>query len=267
MVGPQQQAKRPGSCNDAFEEQRGKKRRKQDNSGGMRKRDRDCKTHRVMKENLGSFEKCSLCRGPFSSLKWWGLRCEVCTTVWHTYCFHSKDKRFRLWLQLQSRNLFPTHQSSLQLQATHQSCLRLQATHQSCLCLQATHQSCLRLQATHHSSPPQCSLKSLWLQLQSRNLFPTHQSSLQLQVTHQSCLRLQATHHSSPPQCFLKSLWLQLQLRNLFSTHQSSLQLQVTHQSCLRLQATHHSSPPQCFLKRFVSTFVGEALHTGNAFT
>ncbi|XP_049451188.1 uncharacterized protein LOC125900330 [Epinephelus fuscoguttatus] len=93
MVGSQQQAKRPGSCNDAFEEQRGRKRRKQENSGGMRKRDRDCKTHHVVKENLGSFEKCSLCRGPFSSLKWWGLRCEVCTTVWHTYCFHSKDKR------------------------------------------------------------------------------------------------------------------------------------------------------------------------------
>ncbi|XP_059907777.1 uncharacterized protein LOC132457539 isoform X2 [Gadus macrocephalus] len=57
------------------------------------KRNRDCKTHRVMKELLGSFEKCSHCHGPFSSLKWWGLRCDVCTTVWHTYCFHSKDKR------------------------------------------------------------------------------------------------------------------------------------------------------------------------------
>ncbi|XP_032365342.1 uncharacterized protein LOC116680314 isoform X3 [Etheostoma spectabile] len=93
VLPEEQQAKRPGGCNDGFEEQRGRKRRKQDNSGGMRKRETDCKKHRVVKENLGSFEKCSLCRGPFSSLKWWGLRCEVCTTVWHTYCFHSKDKR------------------------------------------------------------------------------------------------------------------------------------------------------------------------------
>ena len=36
----------------------------------------DHKTHCVLKGKLGSFEKCSVCCGPFSSLKWWGLRCE-----------------------------------------------------------------------------------------------------------------------------------------------------------------------------------------------
>uniref|UniRef100_A0AAV2JWN3 Uncharacterized protein n=2 Tax=Knipowitschia caucasica TaxID=637954 RepID=A0AAV2JWN3_KNICA len=44
--------------------------------GKRQGRDDDCMTHHVVKEQITSFEKCSVCHGPYVSLKWWGLRCK-----------------------------------------------------------------------------------------------------------------------------------------------------------------------------------------------
>ncbi|XP_056605050.1 uncharacterized protein LOC130421273 [Triplophysa dalaica] len=56
-----------------------------------------CKTHQLVKEEMTSFDKCSVCDGPFSPLKWWGLRCKDCTTTWHVYCYHKKHERLKIW--------------------------------------------------------------------------------------------------------------------------------------------------------------------------
>ncbi|XP_057183197.1 uncharacterized protein LOC130549867 isoform X3 [Triplophysa rosa] len=88
IVRSKQESRRPGSGDD----ERGRKRKKK--TVGMRRREtsRVCKTHQLVKEEMNSLEKCSLCSGPFSPLKWWGLKCKVCSTALHVYCFHKRQK-------------------------------------------------------------------------------------------------------------------------------------------------------------------------------
>ncbi|XP_056586594.1 uncharacterized protein LOC130407579 [Triplophysa dalaica] len=71
-VGSQQESTRPGSGDD----ERGRKRKEK--NVGVRRREtaRVCKAHQLVKEEMNSLEKCSVCSGPFSPLKWWGLKCK-----------------------------------------------------------------------------------------------------------------------------------------------------------------------------------------------
>ncbi|MEQ2241604.1 hypothetical protein ILYODFUR_026990, partial [Ilyodon furcidens] len=59
-------------------------------------RERECKNHKIDKVELFSLDKCSVCHGPYSSLKWWGLKCKVCTTVWHANCLGKTEKRQKI---------------------------------------------------------------------------------------------------------------------------------------------------------------------------
>ncbi|XP_054653990.1 uncharacterized protein LOC129193635 isoform X2 [Dunckerocampus dactyliophorus] len=45
-----------------------------------------CK-HDLVSSVVPSLEKCSLCTGPFSALKWIGVRCKVCCGFWHKSCY------------------------------------------------------------------------------------------------------------------------------------------------------------------------------------
>ncbi|KAJ8004235.1 hypothetical protein DPEC_G00156700 [Dallia pectoralis] len=36
-------------------------------------------------------EKCVVCRGPFAPLRWHGLKCKYCATVWHRSCYRSTE--------------------------------------------------------------------------------------------------------------------------------------------------------------------------------
>ncbi|XP_056598229.1 uncharacterized protein LOC130416197 [Triplophysa dalaica] len=73
-VGSQQESTRPGSGDD----ERGRKRKRKEKNVGVRRREtaRVCKAHQLVKEEMNSLEKCSVCSGPFSPLKWWGLKCK-----------------------------------------------------------------------------------------------------------------------------------------------------------------------------------------------
>ncbi|XP_056592195.1 uncharacterized protein LOC130420671 isoform X4 [Triplophysa dalaica] len=73
-VGSQQESTRPGSGDD----ERGRKRKRKEKNIGVRRREtaRVCKAHQLVKEEMISLEKCSVCSGPVSPLKWWGLKCK-----------------------------------------------------------------------------------------------------------------------------------------------------------------------------------------------
>ncbi|XP_056611210.1 uncharacterized protein LOC130427638 isoform X5 [Triplophysa dalaica] len=73
-VGSQQESTRPGSGDD----ERGRKRKRKEKNVGVRRREtaRVCKAHQLVKEEMISLEKCSVCSGPVSPLKWWGLKCK-----------------------------------------------------------------------------------------------------------------------------------------------------------------------------------------------
>ncbi|XP_070401383.1 uncharacterized protein [Nothobranchius furzeri] len=75
-------------------ESRGRKRNRDAVTRGVRQRERrrECKNHNTENVQISSLNKCSLCHGPYSPLKWWGLQCKVCNTVWHSYCFERTFK-------------------------------------------------------------------------------------------------------------------------------------------------------------------------------
>ncbi|XP_046873188.1 uncharacterized protein LOC124465456 [Hypomesus transpacificus] len=52
----------------------------------------DC-DHDVIPVEMSSLEKCVTCGGPFSPLKWSGVRCKVCNQSWHKKCYikHNVD--------------------------------------------------------------------------------------------------------------------------------------------------------------------------------
>ncbi|XP_039461270.1 uncharacterized protein LOC120435551 [Oreochromis aureus] len=49
---------------------------------------KDC-DHDLVPDEMSSLEKCFACGGPFSPLKWSGVRCEVCYQSWHKRCYVS----------------------------------------------------------------------------------------------------------------------------------------------------------------------------------
>ncbi|CAI5690130.1 unnamed protein product [Oreochromis niloticus] len=53
---------------------------------GLHKDDCD---HDLVPDEMSSLEKCFACGGPFSPLKWNGVRCEVCYQSWHKRCYVS----------------------------------------------------------------------------------------------------------------------------------------------------------------------------------
>ncbi|XP_013855169.1 uncharacterized protein LOC106510978 [Austrofundulus limnaeus] len=83
--------------NSLHEEMRRRKRKQDQMTRGVEKRKQECKNHNIEKVHLSSLNKCSVCHGPCSPLKWWGLRCTVCTTVWHVYCFEKTVKRHKIF--------------------------------------------------------------------------------------------------------------------------------------------------------------------------
>ncbi|XP_077422403.1 uncharacterized protein LOC144052330 isoform X2 [Vanacampus margaritifer] len=48
--------------------------------------DQKCK-HQVVNSLVSSLDKCAVCFGPFAALKWNGIQCNVCFSVWHISCF------------------------------------------------------------------------------------------------------------------------------------------------------------------------------------
>lgn len=48
----------------------------------------DCKSHTIEKKDIFSLEKCDVCRGPFSAMKWHGVICTACSKTWHMRCFN-----------------------------------------------------------------------------------------------------------------------------------------------------------------------------------
>nr|XP_057918564.1 uncharacterized protein LOC131109977 [Doryrhamphus excisus]XP_057918565.1 uncharacterized protein LOC131109977 [Doryrhamphus excisus]XP_057918566.1 uncharacterized protein LOC131109977 [Doryrhamphus excisus]XP_057920422.1 uncharacterized protein LOC131115987 isoform X1 [Doryrhamphus excisus]XP_057920423.1 uncharacterized protein LOC131115987 isoform X1 [Doryrhamphus excisus] len=50
-----------------------------------------CK-HDLVSTVVPSLEKCALCTGPFSALKWIGVRCKVCSCFWHKSCYVKRMK-------------------------------------------------------------------------------------------------------------------------------------------------------------------------------
>ncbi|XP_024119917.1 uncharacterized protein LOC112141094 isoform X9 [Oryzias melastigma] len=47
----------------------------------------DC-DHDLIADEMSHLEKCVICGGPFSPLKWSGVRCEVCNQTWHKRCYN-----------------------------------------------------------------------------------------------------------------------------------------------------------------------------------
>ncbi|KAK2905452.1 hypothetical protein Q8A67_007251 [Cirrhinus molitorella] len=45
-----------------------------------------CK-HKVVTSAISSMDKCSVCVGPVAAMKWFGLRCKLCSCFWHKSCY------------------------------------------------------------------------------------------------------------------------------------------------------------------------------------
>ncbi|XP_043960953.1 cell wall protein DAN4-like [Gambusia affinis] len=43
--------------------------------------------HVVLRSSFSSIEKCTHCLGPFVALKWNGLKCKDCSSIWHNICY------------------------------------------------------------------------------------------------------------------------------------------------------------------------------------
>ncbi|XP_007540817.2 uncharacterized protein LOC103129598 [Poecilia formosa] len=48
--------------------------------------------HVVLPSSFSSIEKCTHCFGPFAPLKWNGLKCKDCSSIWHNICYEKIDR-------------------------------------------------------------------------------------------------------------------------------------------------------------------------------
>ncbi|KAK7877383.1 hypothetical protein WMY93_031899, partial [Mugilogobius chulae] len=55
---------------------------------------KNCQRHDLLFTSLSSFNKCSVCFGPVSSLRWIGYKCKGCSEVWHKSCFPQTQYSF-----------------------------------------------------------------------------------------------------------------------------------------------------------------------------
>ncbi|KAL6482560.1 hypothetical protein MHYP_G00106400 [Metynnis hypsauchen] len=72
----------------------------------------NCK-HELVLATVSSMNKCIACVGPVASLKWIGLRCNVCSCFWHKSCFEKLKKHGRDWVLWGERNSSSDEDKSL----------------------------------------------------------------------------------------------------------------------------------------------------------
>ncbi|KAL6479743.1 hypothetical protein MHYP_G00107760 [Metynnis hypsauchen] len=73
---------------------------------------KNCK-HELVLATVSSMNKCIACVGPVASLKWIGLRCNVCSCFWHKSCFEKLKKHGRDWVLWGERNSSSDEDKSL----------------------------------------------------------------------------------------------------------------------------------------------------------
>ncbi|KAM9707776.1 uncharacterized protein ACNS7B_000282 isoform 5-T5 [Menidia menidia] len=50
--------------------------------------------HVVLHSSFSSIDKCLHCLGPYAPLKWDGLKCKVCSSVWHKMCYEKTQRTY-----------------------------------------------------------------------------------------------------------------------------------------------------------------------------
>ncbi|XP_062842443.1 uncharacterized protein LOC134301589 [Trichomycterus rosablanca] len=95
-----------------------------------------CQKHNMVVELFSGLDKCSVCFGPFAPIRWTGLRCKLCSSVWHKACLvktTSDEQRLESWISVSQtvivmRIAKTDLQANLQVELMYPAAMKLATT-------------------------------------------------------------------------------------------------------------------------------------------